>query len=136
MVKYNKQRYKMPFIGEIMKKFLVITMTFFFVAEFQVQSQTQSTGKILVAYFSWSGNAKALAEQVSTETGGDLFEIKTVKKYPTIYDECSRMAREEQIQNARPALSARVSNMAQYDTVFLCSANWWRTTPYGCFYLP
>ena len=38
--------------------------------------------KILVAYFSWSGNAKALAGQIAKATGGDLFEIKTVKPYP------------------------------------------------------
>jgi flavodoxin len=116
-----------------MKKFLVIVTTFFCVAGLYLEAQTTSNGKILVAYFSWSGNAKVLAEQVARETGGDLFEIKTVKKYPAIYDECSRMAREEQILNARPALSERVSNIAQYDTIFLCSPNWWRTLPMGVF---
>ncbi|MDR1232322.1 MAG: hypothetical protein LBK61_13090 [Spirochaetaceae bacterium] len=45
----------------------------------ELNAQTQPGGKILVAYFSWSGNAGALAGQVARETGGDLFEIKTVK---------------------------------------------------------
>jgi hypothetical protein len=60
-------------------------------------------------------------------------QIKTVKTYPAIYNECSIMAREEQIRNARPALSDSVGNMAQYGTIFLCSPNWWRTLPMGVF---
>jgi len=98
-----------------------------------VGAQTRVSKKILVAYFSWSGNAKVLAEQAARETGGDLFEIKTIKTYPVVYDECSRMAREEQIFNARPALAGKASGMDRYDTVILCSPNWWRTLPMAVF---
>jgi flavodoxin len=93
----------------------------------------QSGGKILVAYFSWSGNAKVLAGQTARETGGDLFEIKTVKSYPETYNECTAVAKEEQNNDARPALSGSVTNMAQYRTVFLCYPNWWGTLPMGVF---
>ncbi|MDR2741947.1 MAG: hypothetical protein LBB98_07295 [Treponema sp.] len=65
--------------------------------------------------------------------GGDLFEIKTVKAYPDTYNECIAVAREEQNNNARPALSGGVANMAQYNTVFLCYPNWWGTLPMGVF---
>jgi flavodoxin len=101
----------------------------------KLNAQTQSGGKagILVAYFSWSGNAKVLAAQIVRETGGDLFEIKTVKAYPEVYNECTAVAKQEQNDNARPALSGRVSNMAQYNTVFLCYPNWWGTLPMGVF---
>jgi flavodoxin len=44
--------------------------------------QAQSTGKILIAYFSWGGNTREIATQIQKQTGGDLFEIKTVKPYP------------------------------------------------------
>jgi flavodoxin len=98
-----------------------------------MEAQTQPGGKILIAYFSWSGNAKALAGQIARETGGDLFEIKTVKTYSAIYNECIAEAKEEQNQNARPALSGSVTNMAQYNTVFLCYPNWWGTLPMGVF---
>jgi flavodoxin len=90
-------------------------------------------GKILAAYFSWSGNARALAGQIAGETGGDLFEIKTATPYPKIYNECIEVAKQEKNRNVRPALSVRVSNMAQYDTVFLCYPNWWGTLPMGVF---
>jgi flavodoxin len=99
----------------------------------ELNAQTQPGGKILVAYFSWSGNARALAEQVTRESGGDLFEIKTIKTYPGTYNECIKDAKQEQDSNARPALSGAVSNMAQYNTVFLCYPNWWGTLPMGVF---
>ena len=93
----------------------------------------ETPGKILIAYFSWSGNAKALAGQIAEETGGDLFEIKTVAAYPDTYNECTEVAKEEQNSDARPALSGNVQNMAQYCTVFLCYPNWWGTLPMGVF---
>ncbi|MDR1147526.1 MAG: hypothetical protein LBK66_02730 [Spirochaetaceae bacterium] len=59
---------------ETVKKFLVVAAALFCVAGLRLEAQTRSGSKMLVAYFSWSGNAKALAEQVTRETGGDLFE--------------------------------------------------------------
>jgi flavodoxin len=100
----------------------------------ELNPQNQSrTGNMLVPYFSWSGNAKALAGQRAEMTGGDLFEIKTVKPYPETYNECIPVARAEQHNNARPALSGGVTAMAQYGTVFLCYPNWWGTLPMGVF---
>jgi len=89
--------------------------------------------KILVAYFSWSGNSKVLAGQIATVTNGDLFEIKTAKPYPATYNECTRVAKEEQNKNARPAITGRAADMAQYGTVFLCYPNWWGTIPMAVF---
>ena len=39
--------------------------------------------RILVAYYSWSGNTKALAEKIGAGTGGELFEIVPADPYPT-----------------------------------------------------
>jgi flavodoxin len=121
-----------------MKKLLLFTLTLFCIGGLSMEAQTQSggsTGKagILVAYFSWSGNAKALAGQIARETGGDLFEIKTVNAYPEVYNECTALARQEQNDNARPAIQGSVTNMAQYSAVFLCYPNWWGTLPMAVF---
>jgi flavodoxin len=118
-----------------MKKllFLALLVSGLFCMEVQMEAQTQSAGKILVVYFSWSGNAKALAGQIAQETGGDLFEIKTVKVYPDTYNECTKTAKEEQNNNDRPALSGNVIDMEQYNTLFLCYPNWWGTLPMGVF---
>jgi flavodoxin len=98
----------------------------------ELQAQT-GNDKILVAYFSWSGNAKILAEQIAQATGGDLFEIRTVTPYPTVYNDTTALATVELRENARPALSGSVSNMAQYSTIFLCYPNWWGTMPMALF---
>jgi flavodoxin len=97
------------------------------------EANSQNDRKILVAYFSWSGNAKALAGQIAQATGGDLFEIKTSIVYPNTYNACTEVAKQEQEKNARPILSGSVENMAQYDIIFLCYPNWWGTLPMGVF---
>ena len=33
--------------------------------------------KILIAYFSWGGNTKYIAEKIHNITGGDMFRIET-----------------------------------------------------------
>ncbi|NTW90785.1 MAG: flavodoxin, partial [Erysipelotrichaceae bacterium] len=38
--------------------------------------------KVLVTYFSHSGNTKVVAEKISSVLNGDLFEIKTLDTYP------------------------------------------------------
>ena len=90
-------------------------------------------GKILVACFSWSGNARVIAGQIAQETGGDLFEIKTVTAYPETYDECDKAAKHEKDTDARPALTGTVSGMERYGAVFLCYPNWWGTLPMAVF---
>jgi flavodoxin len=117
-----------------MKRILFFVFTIFCMGGIMnLSAQTGSNGEILVAYFSWSGNSKIIAEQIARETGGDLFQIKTVTPYPEGWDECITLARQEQNRNARPALSGRVSNMAQYSTIILCYPNWWGTLPMALF---
>jgi flavodoxin len=112
---------------------LFMIQSLMFQDQARAQDQAQSDRKILVAYFSWSGNAKSLAEQVAAETGGELFEIKTVNPYPDNYDDCIDVAKKEQNSNARPALQGALPDIAQYNTIFLCYPNWWGTLPMAVF---
>jgi len=43
--------------------------------------------KILIAYFSWSGNTKSIAEKIHNTIGGDMFRIETAVPYPEDYNE-------------------------------------------------
>ena len=85
--------------------------------------------KILVAYFSWSGNTQHVAEHIARQTGGTLFRIEPVKPYPTEYTPCTEVAKAEKEQNARPAIKNRVADWDSYDTVFIGCPVWWWTAP-------
>ncbi len=83
--------------------------------------------KILVAYYSYSGNTKEVAEAIHEKVGGDIFEIKTEGTYPDEYRPMTEQAKKE-IQNGyRPKLTTSVENIKQYDVVFLGSPIWWGT---------
>ncbi|MDR1612252.1 MAG: flavodoxin [Planctomycetota bacterium] len=92
-------------------------------------AQNQPARKILVAYFSWGGNTRTLAQEIHRRTGGDLFEIKTVQSYPAEYASTVEVAKREKEANARPALSTHVRDMASYDTVLIGYPIWHRTIP-------
>lgn len=85
--------------------------------------------KVLVAYFSWGGTTKRMAEQIQSITGADLYEIEPVNPYPTSYTPCTEVALEERDSNARPAIKNSVANWNDYDVVFLGGPVWWHTAP-------
>jgi flavodoxin len=95
----------------------------------------QGTGgrKILVAYFSHSGNTQAIANEIHSRVGGDIFEIKVKNPYPASYNERVDRAKSEQEKDARPQLAAEVPNIASYDAVFIGYPNWWGTLPMALF---
>lgn len=89
--------------------------------------------KILVAYFSHSGNTREIANQIHEKVGGDIFEIVTVNPYPTDYDTVVDQAKQEQADNYRPELARKVENMGSYDVVYVGYPNWWGTMPMAVF---
>lgn len=104
-----------------------------------VNSDTSET-KILVAYFSRNGenygvgeiekgNTDIIAEMTSEETGADLFQIEIVNPYPTSYDECTEVAKQEQVSGARLELANSLRNLNDYDLIFLGYPIWWGDMP-------
>ena len=89
--------------------------------------------KVLVAYFSWSGNTKYAAQYIAQKLGADEFEIIREKPYPTEYTPCTEDAKAEKEAGERPAIKGKVENMAQYDVVFVCVPVWWYTAPMPVF---
>lgn len=90
-------------------------------------------GSILVAYFSWSGNTETVANLIAQQTGGDLFEIVPATPYTDDYDTLLDVARQEQAEDARPALANTVENWDSYDTVFVGYPNWWSDAPMAVY---
>ena len=88
-----------------------------------------SNKKILVAYYSYSGNTKEVAQAIHDLVGGDIFEIRADVTYPDAYRPMTEQAKKEIQSKYRPALTMKVADMAQYDVVFLGTPNWWGTVP-------
>lgn len=89
--------------------------------------------KILVAYFSWSGNTKNAALYIAQKLGADTFEIVRQKPYPTEYQACTEDAKAEKEAGERPAIRGKVENMDQYDVVMVGVPVWWYTAPMPVF---
>lgn len=114
----------------------IILLTAFFASTMNIHAETPAgtaSPKILVAYFSYSGNTRKLAQQIQKLTGGDLFEIQTVKAYPKEYTPCTEVVKKEKEDNARPELKTKVKDMKQYQVVFVGCPSWWHTAPMAIF---
>lgn len=89
--------------------------------------------KILVAYFSASGETERLARTIAQTTGGDLHEIEPAVRYTAAdldwNDKRSRSSVEMNDPSSRPAVAGRVGNMDAYDVVFVGFPIWWYVAP-------
>ena len=88
-----------------------------------------ANGKVLVAYFSWGGTTRKVAQAIQQKTGGDLFEIKTEKPYPTDYHATIDIGKKEKEDNVRPKLAGPLPDMKQYDVILLGYPIWWYVEP-------
>lgn len=91
-------------------------------------NQSKETTNILVAYFSCTGTTKPLAEYAAGYLNADLYEIVAETPYTSEdldYNKSnSRVNKEQEDANARPAISGKVENMDQYTTVVLAYPIW------------
>ena len=84
--------------------------------------------KVLVVYFSETGNTQKFAKLISDEVGGDFRRIETVKSYPTgqaLFD----YTKKERDENARPELKEMDVDPEDYDVIFIGYPIWWYTLP-------
>ena len=96
------------------KRLILATIAAFAVSGAGAQ---QPSGKVLVAYFSHSGNTREVARQISEATGGDLFEIVPATPYPTEYRAVVDQGKKEIEAGVRPALKNPVGDLSQYDVI-------------------
>lgn len=87
-------------------------------------------GKILVAYFSWSGTSERIAQNIISQTGADSFRIERETPYSDDYTTVAYgEAKDEADNNARPPLKDPLESVAAYDKIVLCYPIWWHTAP-------
>lgn len=106
---------------------LLLTLLFSLVCGGIHAQKTDKPMKVLVAYYSYSGNTRTVAQQIQHATNGDIFEIEVVTPYPSDYQGLLDQAKKEINNNEKPALKAMPENLAQYDVILVGSPNWWST---------
>ncbi len=89
--------------------------------------EIKDANKVLVIYYSLTGNTRSIAERIQEKTGSDVFEIETVKDYPTAYSEIVEEAKRELETGELPALKKSPPDMSSYDLILVGSPVWWYT---------
>ena len=95
--------------------------------------ESKEMKKVLVAYFSATGTTKGVAKQLAEVTGGTLHEIKPAQPYTDAdldwRDKQSRSSVEMQDKSSRPAITDKLTNMQDYDIIYVGFPIWWYTCP-------
>lgn len=117
-----------------MKKFLIAVIALVCTTSLTAQhNTTMEKSKKLVAYFSCTGTTKNAAEKLAQIIDADLYEIKPEIPYTHAdlnwQDKNSRSTIEMKDATSRPAISGKVDNMEQYETVFIGFPIWWYVAP-------
>ena len=91
--------------------------------------KAKTNGKMLIAYFSWSGNTQGIAEEIRRQTGADIFEIVPIPAYSDDYSTVLMEAQRDQHDKARPAITDPLPSLDDYDVILLGYPNWWASIP-------
>ena len=84
-------------------------------------------GKMLIVYYSLTGNTEFVAEQIQLLTGADVFKLELTEPYSEDFQTTITRLNSEREAGILPKLNSRADNLADYDTVFLGTPNWFGT---------
>lgn len=94
-------------------------------ADTEDPAQESAGSKILVAYFSHTGNTEEVAQRIAEDTGADLAEIQRAEEYGDLYEE----AEAEILEGVHPEITVSVEDISGYDTIFVGYPIWWDEAP-------
>ncbi len=120
----------------VMKKILTIVLAIFMIFVFASCKKydnvnLENQGKVLVVYYSATGNTKEVAEYIATTTNGTLFELIPVTPYTTEdldwRTDGSRVNLEHNDISLRDISLVNTSpeSWEEYDTVYIGYPIWW-----------
>lgn len=96
-------------------------------------STNPEASKTVVVYFSGTGNTKAVAEQIAEELSADIFEIEPEEPYTdddlNYNNDSCRANQEMNDDSSRPEIANDLSDILQYDTIYIGHPIWWGTAP-------
>ena len=114
---------------------IIVIVGIFWALRPRVATSNDATNdnKILVAYFSATGNTKSVASTLAAATGADLFEIVPEQPYTSEdlnwHNDKSRSSVEMGDRSSRPAIASKIADISQYKIVFVGSPIWWGREP-------
>lgn len=79
------------------------------------------------------GNTEVVAEYIKDITGADLFKVERKIPYSKDYMTCIKEAQEEQKKNELPELVKELTDIADYDVVYIGGPIYWGTLPQPMF---
>lgn len=87
-------------------------------------TNVQDKSRVLVAYFSRSGNTRVIAGVIHRSLNTNLFEIEPATPYPEDYFQTVEQAKNERERGVKPALKNSVADISRYETVYLGFPIW------------
>ncbi|MDH5827539.1 flavodoxin family protein [Sphingobacterium faecium] len=85
--------------------------------------------KILIVYLSRTNNTKAIAKMIHQEVEGDLVAVELIKDYPLDYQTTVNQVARENESGYLPPLKTIISDITQYDIVFIGFPTWGMQLP-------
>ena len=79
------------------------------------------------------GNTEAAAGIINRLTGAPLCPLEPVREYSHEYEECTRQAKKDLQEKARPELKQYPQSLEKYDIIYLGYPNYWSTMPMAVF---
>lgn len=113
----------------MIKKSLLLFSLTLFISCVQNVFAKEGSSKILVAYYSQTGNTKRAAEKIANLTNANLFEIIPETPYPENHDPCLEKQINDIKTNARPKIKNWLSDINSYDTIFVGYPIWYYQAP-------
>jgi flavodoxin len=91
--------------------------------------ELKTNKKILVVYFSRTGNTQEIARLIHQKVGGELVALELEKPYPTDYKTTVQQVANENERGYFPPLKTKIDNMQFFDVVFIGFPTWGMQLP-------
>ena len=91
------------------------------------ETPKEEAPKMLVLYYSQTGNTKAVAEEIANKLGADIEEITMVDPYDPDFQATIDRCKKDQEQGILPEIQPVKADIANYDVIFFGFPVWFGT---------
>lgn len=91
------------------------------------ETPKEEAPKMLVLYYSQTGNTKAVAQAIANKLGADIEEITMVNPYDPDFQATIDRCKKDQEQGIIPSIHPVKADIAKYDVIFLGYPVWFGT---------